>query len=314
MLEQLKELQTRVSTVEQANASLALLSFNFQQETGGNVFGSGEQGMSAEELKKLEDARLDLEILKKESITKQVQIDSVNGLLNQLEENTRLMSRRLENVELESGQLFERNFSRSIGLFYALESLDARIRDGLAFDVQLERFDDLSKNTEYRDDIINDINLLRQNNNAPILALPILASRYSDFLYPLLVRKTDSESRDWKEQVTVRVRSLVQFKKQEQVEELDDLLRAEYLLHQGRLAEALQYASADIVQYGEDTPMVDWLKDAQTRYKVLSAIDSIRNKIDEEIVSSIRDLRQVEADVDTQTDAGDDAESQAGQK
>ncbi|MCH9852190.1 MAG: hypothetical protein K0U45_01655 [Alphaproteobacteria bacterium] len=289
VLDRITEMEERLNQVEQANASLALLSFNFQQEQGAEVFGQ-QRGMSAEELQKLEDARLGVEILKKEAVTNQVQIDSLTGLLKQLEENSRLLSRRLENVELESGQLFERNFSRSIGLFYALELLDARIRDGLNFQIQLSRFDDLTKNTDYRDDISNHISILRLHQNQPIVALPILSQQYSDFLYPVLVRKTDSEADDWKEQAIVRVRSLVQFKKQEQVSNLNDLLRAEYYLSQGNLEEAIRYAKPDIIRYGQETKLAEWLKHAEARQQVLTAVDAIRLEIGDKITESLKDL------------------------
>ncbi|MCH9845505.1 MAG: hypothetical protein K0U39_08365 [Alphaproteobacteria bacterium] len=289
VLDRITEMEERLEQVEQANASLALLSFNFQQEQGVEVFGQ-QRGMSAEELKKLEDARLGVEILKKEAVTNQVQIDSLTGLLKQLEENSRLLSRRLENVELESGQLFERNFSRSIGLFYALELLDSRIRDGLNFQIQLSRFDDLTKNTDYRDDISNHINILRLHQNQPIIALPILSQQYSDFLYPVLVNKTDSEADNWQEQALVRVRSLVHFKKQEQISELNDLLRAEYYLSQGNLEEGIRYAKPDIIRYGQDTKLSEWLKHAEARQEVLAAVDAIRSEIGDKITESLKDL------------------------
>ncbi|MCH9844706.1 MAG: hypothetical protein K0U39_04285 [Alphaproteobacteria bacterium] len=289
VLDRITEMEERLEQVEQANASLALLSFNFQQEQGVEVFGQ-QRGMSADELKKLEDARLGVEILKKEAITNQVQIDSLTGLLKQLEENSRLLSRRLENVELESGQLFERNFSRSIGLFYALELLDSRIRDGLNFQIQLSRFDDLTKNTDYRDDISNHINILRLHQNQPIIALPILSQQYSDFLYPVLVNKTDSEADDWQEQALVRVRSLVHFKKQEQISDLNDLLRAEYYLSQGNLEEGIRYAKPDIIRYGQETKLEEWLKHAEARQQVLRAVDAIRLEIGNEITESLKDL------------------------
>ncbi len=289
VLDRITEMEERLEQVEQANASLALLSFNFQQEQGVEVFGQ-QRGMSADELKKLEDARLGVEILKKEAVTNQVQIDSLTGLLKQLEENSRLLSRRLENVELESGQLFERNFSRSIGLFYALEVLDSRIRDGLNFQIQLSRFDDLTKNTDYRDDISNHIAILRLHQNQPIIAIPILSQQYSDFLYPVLVSKTDSEATDWKEQALVRVRSLVHFKKQEQVSDLNDLLRAEYYLSQGNLEEGIRYAKPDIIRYGQDTKLSEWLKQAEARQEVLAAVDAIRLEIGNKITESLKDL------------------------
>ncbi len=289
VLDRITVMEERLAQVEQANASLALLTFNFQQEQGVEVFGQ-QKGISADELKKLEDARLGVEILKKESVTNQVQIDSLTGLLKQLEENSRLLSRRLENVEVESGQLFERNFSRSIGLFYALELLDARIRDGLNFQIQLSRFDELTKNTDYRDDISNDIATLRFHQNKPIIALPILSQQYSDFLYPVLVKKTDSEAEDWKEQALVRVRSLVHFKKQEQITDLNDLLRAEYYLSQGNLEEGIRYAKPDIIRYGQETKLSEWLKQAEARQEVLEAVDAIRLEIGDKITESLKDL------------------------
>ncbi len=305
VLDRLAELEERLSTVEQASSSLALLSFNLQQKEGSGVFGEA-QGVSAEELQKLEDARMGVELLKKESVSNQVQFDSLQSLLNQLEENTRLLSRRLESVELESGQLFERNFSRSIGLFYALEVLDARIRDGLAFGEQLENFDDLTKNTPYRDDVSTHINLLRLYEEQPILALPILAQQYSDFLYPVLVKKTDSEAEDWQEQVVVRVRSLVHFKKQEDDTDINDLLRAEYFLGQGNLSDGIRYASPDIIRYGQGTQLEEWLDKARARQNVLNAIDEIRRRIGNDIIDSIQDLREL-----PQSDAvNDDAANQ----
>ncbi len=294
VLEKFLLLEERLTVVEQANASLALLSFNLQKQSGDSgVFGDTDSvGMSAEELQRLDDIGLNVELLKKDSVSSQTQIGSLSGLLNQLEENSRIISRRLEDIESESGRLFERNFDRSIGTFYSLERLDARIHDGLAFTVQLNDFDEILQNSDFRSQLTRQIEILNKHSDHGIVTLPVLVREYTDSLYPILVAKTDKESIDWQEQVKVRLRSLIHFKHQRNIEEQSDLLQAEYFLGQGKLEKAITLAETDILRYGEGTAMNDWLERAIARRDTLQAIDSIRLTIGKNIIDSIRDLQK----------------------
>ena len=291
---QIHELEKRLTEVEQASARLALLNYNLTNAGEDSPHGQASSagvGMSAAEFKKLQSLGIDLELLKKDALATQTQISSISGLANQLDENTRLISGRLEKIENSSGRLFERNFDRSIGVLYSLERLDSQIRDGLSFKQQFEEFNDITKNFNYRDNFIEDLEILAQYSETGIVTLPILVQQYQDNLYPLLVRKSDQENKSWQEQVTVRLRGLIHFRRQKNADNLPPLLKAEYLLNQGDLREAIGFAEQDITLHGEGTDMVLWLEDAKARRDSLQAINNLRSNIGSEIIKSLRDFK-----------------------
>ena len=291
---QIHDIEERLTEVEQASAKLALLNYNLADAKGANSphgSSTGNVGMSASEFKTLQSLIIDLELLKKDALTTQTQINSISGLTNQLDENTRLISGRLEKIENSSGRLFERNFDRSIGVLYSLERLDSQIRDGLSFKQQLKEFNDITKSFDYRNNFIDDLEILDQYSETGIVTLPVLVQQYQDNLYPLLVRKSDHESKNWQDQVTVRLRSLIHFRRQKNTDNLPPLLKAEYLLNQGDLTEAIDFAEQDIKLHGEGTDMVLWLENAKARRDSLQAINNLRSNIGSEIIKSLRDFK-----------------------
>ena len=176
---QIHDLEERLTEVEQASARLALLNYNLTNAGEDSPHGQASNagvGMSASEFKTLQSLIIDLELLKKDALTTQTQISSISGLTNQLDENTRLISGRLEKIENSSGRLFERNFDRSIGVLYSLERLDSQIRDGLSFKQQFKEFNDVTKNFDYRDNFIEDLEILSQYSETGIVTLPVLCN------------------------------------------------------------------------------------------------------------------------------------------
>ena len=84
---------------------------------------------------------------------------------------------------------------------------------------------------------------------------------------------------------------MIHFRRQKNADNLPPLLKAEYLLNQGDLTEAIDFAEQDIKLHGEGTDMVFWLENAKARRDSLQAINNLRSNIGSEIIKSLRDFK-----------------------